>query len=67
MTHREDDKEKPEKKYKLFNIKTGEVLVLDATTEQLNYIMVELLKGKYFVQEKKNDREFIEDCMEKML
>ena len=67
MTHREDDKEKPEKKYKLFNIKTGEVLVLDATTEQLNYIMVELLKGKYFVQEKKTDTEFIEDCMEKML
>lgn len=65
MTHREDEGNK-EKKYKLFNIKTGEVLVLDATNEQLNYIMIELLKGKYFVQEKKNDDEFIEDCIEKM-
>jgi hypothetical protein len=55
-----------EKKYKLFNIKSGEVLVLDATTEQLNYIMIELLKGKYFVQEKQTDTEFIEDCMQKM-
>jgi hypothetical protein len=54
-----------EKKFKLFNIKSGEVLVLNATMEQLNYIMIELLKGKYFVQEKKSDAEFLEECMKK--
>jgi hypothetical protein len=54
-----------EKKFKLFNIKSGEVLVLNATMEQLNYIMIELLKGKYFVQEKKSDAEFLAECMEK--
>jgi len=54
------------KKFKLFNIKCGEVLVLNATMEQLNYIMIELLKGKYFVQEKKTDDEFLEECIQKM-
>ena len=54
------------KKFKLFNIKSGEVLVLNATMEQLNYIMIELLKGKYFVQEKKTNEEFLEECIEKM-
>jgi hypothetical protein len=54
------------KKFKLFNIKSGEVLVLNATMEQLNYIMIELLKGKYFVQEKKTDDEFLEECIQKM-
>ena len=47
------------KKFKLFNIKSGEVLVLDATMEELNYIMIELLKGKYLVQEKMSDSEFL--------
>jgi len=55
-----------EKCYKLFNIKTGELLLLDATTEELDYIMLELIKGKYCVQEKKTNEEFIRDCMEKM-
>ena len=54
------------KKFKLFNIKSGEVLVLNATMEQLNYIMIELLKGKYFVQEKKSDEEFLKECIGKM-
>lgn len=54
------------KKFKLFNIKSGEVLVLNATMEELNYIMIELLKGKYFVQEKKSDEEFLKECIGKM-
>ena len=49
------------KNFKLFNIKTGEVLVLDATMEELNYIMIELLKGKYLVQEKMTDSEFLRE------
>ena len=49
------------KKFKLFNIKSGEVLVLDATMEELNYIMIELLKGKYLVQEKMSDEDFLRE------
>ena len=53
-----DDK----KDFKLLNIKSGEILKLDATMEELTFIMVLLLKGKYGKIEKKTDDEFIEDC-----
>ena len=36
-----------EKKIKIFNIKSGEILELQATTEELTRVMVELLRGKY--------------------
>jgi len=48
--------------FKIFNIKTGELLVLDATTEQLNDIMLHLLKGKYGKKEQKKDVDFVSEC-----
>jgi len=48
--------------FKIFNIKTGELLVLDATTEQLNEIMLHLLKGKYGKKEQKKDVDFVSEC-----
>ena len=51
-----------EKVFKIFNIKTGEILRLDATMEDLNTIVTTLLKGKFQEPVKKTDDEFIEDC-----
>ena len=48
--------------FKIFNIKTGELLVLDATTEQLNDIMLHLLRGKYGKKEQKKDVDFFSEC-----
>ncbi len=47
---------------KLFNIKSGEILKLDATTEQLTEIVVTLLKSKYVREEPKPDEELWADC-----
>ena len=49
--------------FKIFNIKTGEILRLEATTDQLNIIMIKLLKGKYGEKEVKQDHDFIQDCI----
>ena len=51
-----------EKEMKIFNIRTGEIQRLDATKEELDYIVVSLLQGKYQQIEKKTDAEFLEDC-----
>jgi hypothetical protein len=50
--------------FKIFNIKTGELFLLDATTEELNTIMLHLLRGKYGVKEPKIDVDFIYDCQD---
>jgi len=52
-----------DKKFKIFNIRTKEFLSLNASLEDLNTIIVALLKGKYEKQEMKSDEEFIEDCV----
>jgi len=54
--------ETPVKVFKIFNIKTGDVLRLDASMEDLNYIMTELLVGKYAELVPKTDDEFLADC-----
>ena len=54
--------ETPVKVFKIFNIKTGEILRLDASMEDLNYIMTELLVGKYAELVPKTDDEFLADC-----
>ena len=60
---RNNDDEEPEPKvFKIFNIKTGDVLRLDATMEELNQIMSELLVGKYQEIIPKTDEEFITEC-----
>lgn len=48
---------------KLFNIRTGEILRLDATYDELTGMMVTLLKGKYQEVRKKTDEEFVRDCL----
>ena len=47
------------KEFKLFNVKTGELLVLDAQFDDLNEIMILLLDGKYSSNEIKTDDEFL--------
>lgn len=54
--------ETPVKAFKIFNIKTGDILRLDATMDDLNYIMTELLVGKYQEIIPKTDDEFISEC-----
>jgi hypothetical protein len=45
--------------FRVFNINTNEVLELKATFEQLNFIVVSLLQGKYQENVVKTDDEFI--------
>ena len=54
--------ETPVKVFKIFNIKTGDVLRLDASMEDLNNIMTYLLVGKYAELVPKTDDEFLADC-----
>jgi hypothetical protein len=52
-----------DKEFKLFNIKTGDCLLLEASIEELTTIIVALLKGKYDKTEMKTDKEFISDFL----
>ena len=49
---------------KILNIKTGEIIKLVADMDELNHIMLLLLKGKFKEQIIKTDEEFIHDCRE---
>jgi len=51
------------KSVKIFNIKTGEILRLNAEKAMLDKIMVLLLKGKYAKQMAPTTETFIEDCV----
>lgn len=51
-----------ERNIRILNIKTGEVLELQATNDELTHIIVALLKGKYCEPIIKTDEEFISDC-----
>lgn len=48
---------------KIFNLRTGEKLRLDASDEDLTNIMVALLRGKYEELDVLDDDEFIEQCV----
>jgi hypothetical protein len=52
-----------EKEFKLLNIRTGEILKLKATDKELLEIMVLLLEGKYGKTDKKDDGDFVADCL----
>jgi hypothetical protein len=56
-----------EKMFKLFNIRTGELLRLDATNEVLTFIVIELIKSKVRKTIPKTDEEFIAECLETVL
>ena len=62
MLHPEDVRD-----VKILNIKSGEIIKLDATMEELNHIMLLLLQGKFQEPKKKTDEEFIADCHEHLL
>jgi hypothetical protein len=50
------------KEFHIFNIKTGEHYILDATMEQLDEIILTILSGKYTDLMCENDEEFVEKC-----
>ena len=49
-----------EKEFKILNIKTGEILVLNATIDELNFIMSKLLLGKYGKVDRLSDEDFLQ-------
>jgi hypothetical protein len=49
---------------KILNIKTGEIIKIEATNDELNQIMLLLLKGKFQKPIIKTDEEFLNDCHE---
>ena len=54
---------KNDKKFTLFNIRTGEILNLDMSNiEDLHDIMLALIRGKYTQQPVKTTEEFLHDC-----
>ena len=66
----EDKREKKKRNSYLFNIKTGEWLSLNASLEQLSFVMLQLLHGKFHRDKYKTDDEFvneIKDCVKTLL
>lgn len=51
---------RPERKFRLFNIKTGEILELNASMTDLTTIMAAVLSNKFMCITKKSDDEFLE-------
>ena len=51
-----------ERRIRILNIKTGELLELCASLDELTFIVVALLKGKYCDPIVKTDEEFVRDC-----
>jgi hypothetical protein len=51
-----------EKIFKIYNIKTNELMTLNATIEELNFIVVSILKGRFTKTKEKTLEEFIYDC-----
>ena len=47
------------REFKLYNVKTDELLVMDYTFDDINTIIIALLQGKYEQNDKKTDEEFI--------
>ena len=60
--------DKPTKEFKLFNVTSGELYTLNSgLDEELNTIVIALLRGKYDEQTIKTDDEFIEMCQAYLL
>lgn len=56
-----------EKAFKIMNIRTGERLRLDATLDELTFIVVELLKGKYGETQTLDNEDFVQECVSHIL
>ena len=63
LRYEDGDDDEKNKQFRLFNIKTGEIFRLDATTEEMGNVVIEILKGKYIETLPKSDDEFLEKCM----
>jgi len=50
--------------FKILNIKTGEIKRLDATKDDLDSIILALLRGKYQETKPKTDEEFLAECQQ---
>jgi hypothetical protein len=59
LTYPEDDKV-----FKIFNIKTGELKVLNSDFDTLNFIVIDIIKGKFDEFFSKDDQKFINDCID---
>lgn len=53
----------PERKFRLFNIKTGEIMELNISDGDLNKVMKAVLKGKFMRIAKMNDEEFMQSML----
>jgi hypothetical protein len=53
--------------FRILNIKTGEILRLEATTQELTDIMIAILKGKYGELPPKEDDDFVNECKKYIL
>jgi hypothetical protein len=54
--------ERPAREFKIMNIKTGEILRLNATDEELTAVVLEIFKNKYTRQVAKTDAEFLAEA-----
>ena len=63
MKQVEENLDANEKTFRLFNIKSGELLRLDASMGDLNNIMSSLLCSRYTEQVEKSETQFIDDCL----
>jgi hypothetical protein len=63
MKTKEENPDENEKIFRLFNIKSGELLRLDASMGDLNNIMSALFSSRYSDPIEKDDNEFINDCI----
>jgi AAA domain len=53
-----------QKEFKLFNLRNGSVYTLHASTEQLTFIITELLRGKYEKPIQMTEEEFVSGCIQ---
>lgn len=73
VLHNDKSVHKPHKKYLrkssrdkdaiVVNIKTGEMMKIEATFHELTQIVVSLLKSKYTEIQEKTDDQFVDDCL----
>jgi hypothetical protein len=54
---------RPEREFRILNILTGEIVVLGNHFDDINTVVIELLKGKYDDLKIKSDEEFVESCV----
>ena len=64
MKYMEDTTDDNEKEFRLFNIKTGELLRMDASMGDLNNIMSSLLLSRYTEQVEQTNNQFVKTCVD---